>query len=87
VSERDNRREEKREREERERKRVRDKLKEGERGRMWESNKFPSVHINPQNVSGSWDDFWTEFSIAMELQCLEISETGLCPIGKRVLSF
>ena len=42
---------------------------------MWESNKFPSVHINPQNVSGSWDDFWTEFSIAMELLCLEISET------------
>jgi len=61
---------------ERERKRVRDKLREGERGRMWNGSKIPSVQINPQNVSGSWDGFWMEFSIAMELQCLEISETG-----------
>jgi len=52
---------------------------------MWKGNKFPSLHINPQNVSGSWDDFWTEFSIAMELQCLEISETGPMPDWKKSL--
>jgi len=43
---------------------------------MWKGDKFPSLQINPQNVSGSWDDVWTEVSIAMKLQCPEISETG-----------
>ena len=65
--------------------RVRDKLREGERGRMWKGNKLPSLQINPQNVSGSWDDFWTEFSIAMELQCLEISQGGSRPDRKKSL--
>jgi len=33
---------------------------------MWKGNKFPSLQINPQNVSGIWDDFWMEFTNAME---------------------
>jgi len=52
---------------------------------MWKGNKFPSLQINPQNVSGSLEDFWMELSIAMELQCLEISETGPMPDRKKSL--